>query len=579
MNRLRYILPLAILWLTIAYTWAVPASPYPMVVCDDNGHEMIVYKHGNEHCHWYEREDGVWLGQHNDGRFYEMSNAEKEHIISSMQGEPLNSLQHAQHLHAAERLSRNIAERGLVILVDFSNKYFLPENTHEAFTDMLMGDNYTYVNYGYNSMKRLQSFAATGSARQYFYDQSMGQYNPQFDVVGPFHLNQPYSYYGANQGGDDCRFVEFVRDACLAAKSEVNFADYDQDNDGEIDFVFIIYAGHGENSSSDPNTIWPASGNYKQFGGTFYLDGKTLGRFAYSCELNQAGTRDGIGVFCHEFGHVLGLMDLYDITYARKFRTLGKWDVMDMGEYNNNGNTPSAYSAYERWFCGWMKPILLNSPLTCELAPITESNQAYLISETGEHNLDELAPLPNTFYLLENRQQCGWDTHLPGHGMLVTKVRYDYSKWKENHVNSFVNRNSYLGIDIIEAKEIEDVSNLGMQSDAFPYGKCDSLTGHGLHEIYTATRYPITRIREREDSIISFCCMGGTPSWENTVFKDVQQQGEYSITDIYQMLSPTVIIPLQTTKTEELRAGTYIIRYSLNGTSKRKYYKRVQIIE
>lgn len=577
--------------------WSVPASPMPMQVEMQDGSIVVVYIRGNEHFHWVEREDGVWLTQDEDGRYRSLSQQEveaiKEKALSganrqesvtrerlTQSGEEIKNehqLAKAQEYspNAEVRLERNLAPRGLVILVEFEDKKFYVENDVAAFHEMLMGDNYRFMNKGYNKNGRLQNYIATGSARKYFEAQSMGQYSPQFDLAGPYTLSHPYSYYGANCGSEDCRFADFVKDACIAADADVDFSIYDNNQDGDIDFVFIIYAGQGESNCTDQNTIWPASGNLPDFGVNAYFDHKRVKRFAYSCELNQARTRDGIGTFCHEFSHVCGLTDLYDTKSTGMFQTPRNWDVMDFGLYCNNSNTPVSYSAYERWFCGWLTPTLLNMPSTCTLAPIDSDNQAYLITPTGEHNMDGVNPNPKTFYLLENRQMQGWDSCGVGHGLLVTKIQFDVNKWIYNQVNTYV-RGGQMGVDIIEAVATT-AKNYGLQTDVFPTESVNKLTST-THPNYTIENGPITNIEEI-DGEIHFLFMGGEPSWQRTIFEDVAKQGQYSITDIYQVYSPIVIQHLDITDINQLRAGTYVIRYSLNGVAKKKYYKKVEIRE
>jgi hypothetical protein len=140
----------------------------------------------------------------------------------------------------------NLAPRGLLIMVNFTDVQFAENNTQLAFDSLANGDNYTYN-------------GATGSCKQYFTDQSNGKYSPQFDVVGPVTLPNPMAFYGANaDDGNDKYIVDFVIDACKGADSlGVDFANYDNDEDGMVDFVYIIYAGYAESEWGGESTIWP----------------------------------------------------------------------------------------------------------------------------------------------------------------------------------------------------------------------------------------------------------------------------------------------------------------------------------
>ena len=132
--------------------------------------------------------------------------------------------------------------------------------------------------------------------------------------------------------------------------------------------------------------------------GSRVFDGKILYDYACSSELkgNSGSNMCGIGTFCHEFSHVLGLPDLYDTEYSGH-NTLGSWDIMDYGGYSNNGRTPPSFSSYERFYLGWLTPTILNSAANITIDELQSSNQAYLVSSTGTHNLDGASPNPNSF--------------------------------------------------------------------------------------------------------------------------------------------------------------------------------------
>ena len=253
------------------------------------------------------------------------------------------------------------------------------------------------------------------------------------------------------------------------------------------------------------------------------FDGKTVADYACFSELKGYTGTDmcGIGTFCHEFGHILGLPDLYATNYSTH-NTLGSWDLMDYGPYNNDGRTPPTMSAYERFYLGWLTPTILHEAGNYELVEIQSSNQAYIITSTGEHNLDGANPDPTSFYLLENRQQTSWDTYLPGHGMLVTKVNYSATKWENNTVN---NTSRSMGVEIVQADGRSSTD--GDSGDTYPNGS--------LYTSFTPyTNYPVYNITEN-NGLISFAFMdSSTQSREDAdcfteMFERCTQQGTNDI--------------------------------------------------
>lgn len=364
---------------------------------------------------------------------------------------------------------------------------------------------------------------AKGSVRQYFFDQSMGTYNPQFDVFGPVTLSQGYAYYGENGAGSvGC----MVTEACRLADDEVDFSQYDANNDGRVDLVFVFYAGFGQNDPpknlgqtfNETDLIWPAYWNVIDAGycnNQRTFDGKTVYACEFSNELDgyystvETNVAAGIGVVCHEFCHAIGLPDLYATgKEAHTKKLLGGWDIMCNGPYNDDMHSPPSFSAYERFYMGWLTPTLITEPDTLTLEHIATSNKAYLISENDHHNLDGLHPDTTVFYLLENRQRAGWDRGLQGSGMLLTRINFNKDWWTSNCVNS---NSDNLGVDIIEADgdATADAFNSfigywGKPGDAFPYG-AKEYTGITGHEI--------TDISMSEDGIITFVYRGGkTPT-------------------------------------------------------------------
>ena len=241
--------------------------------------------------------------------------------------------------------------RSVVILAAFSDVGFTVPDPQRAFERMLNEEGYS-------------DNGALGSARDYYLDNSGGRFRPTFDVVGPVTLDHPVAYYGANTDYRDENAERMIIEAChKAERAGVDFSQYDFDNDGKIDNVFVYYAGHNESDSGGMNTVWPHRGEISYPGEM--LGGKELCVYACTSELSGSPDFDsrmaGIGTFCHEFGHVLGWPDFYD-TNGSDFGTgvgVFNWSLMCQGSRNDGGRTPPSLTAMERMMAGWLTPTTL----------------------------------------------------------------------------------------------------------------------------------------------------------------------------------------------------------------------------
>lgn len=380
--------------------------------------------------------------------------------------------------------------RSVVILVEFSDVYFTTPSPNEAFTRLL-----NEAGYAENG--------GTGSARDYFIQNSGGIFTPDFDVYGPYRLPKNVAYYGGNEDNSDRNPEGMIIDACTAAQNDgVDFSLYDMDNDGVIDNVFVYYAGYNEAEGGGPNTIWPHRFYIKDrpvYGGKQLYDYACTSELRMSSNGRKEGLMCGIGTFCHEFSHVLGLPDLYN-TRSSETYTVGKWDIMCSGNYNNEGRTPPAYSSFERFMTGWLKPEQLQQAGDYLLPPLNTAGQSYLLCPTT-HSLDPSNPEPAEFWMLENRQHTGWDTPgeaLPGTGMLIAHITHNGVNWLRNTYNN----NTPLGYDICEAYNRYPHSSTG--SDTYPGTMNvtefipEQNNGLRLYELELAN------IRQNEDGTISF---------------------------------------------------------------------------
>ena len=470
----------------VASVFAVPARKGAIIRTTADGTKKIVYLHGDAFSHHMTDAEGNWL----DEKTLEPMNAETKAAREELNIQRRN----ARRVYEAEKVGNkpNIAPRGLLILVNFQDKAF--ETPYDTIHNMLDGNHFTR-NYSYEyedeyGRSKTENVQSEGSARQYFHDQSYGKYNPIFDVVGPYTVSKELAYYGEN---DDANIGYLIKEACeLADADGADFTLYDNDNDGKVDFVYVIYAGYGEADGGPEETIWPHNYDLRYTGQNCKVDGKTIRNYACSNEISYYSQQyNGIGTFCHEFSHVLGLPDLYETNPNPKgLHTPMEWDILDYGPYNNDGNTPPAYSSYERFYMGWLTPRILTTPQAVWLSDLNYGKgDAILLCEGDQHNLIGYDPNPTVFYMLESRRKRGWDKHLPGRGLLITKVSYDASDWMNNRVN---NSASKMGVDIIEAKP--NYTNYAKSTDAFPYGAKQwvDFNDHDVTEIEYNVSYGVT---------------------------------------------------------------------------------------
>lgn len=504
MNRFIYTL-LALCAISLSLS-AKPARRGALTLTQPDGTQITAFLHGDADYHYYTNTDGEMLQRNTEG-FYqatEMPSAEE------LQTRRNNSPRRIAKQQKGSEL--NLAPRGLIILVNFTNLSF--RTSIAEIDSMINGLNYTRKYSTYNEIGKRTVITSSGSARQYFHDTSCGQYNPVFDVMGPVTVSQKYSYYGGNNSRDEDKNPEqMIKEACELVDSDVDFTIYDNNHDGYVDFVYVLYAGYGEADGAGENYIWPHNYWLSASGVKCKVDGLTVDNYACSNELDYFnGLHDGIGTFCHEFSHVLGLPDLY-VTNNGSHKTMGAWDILDYGPYNNDGNTPPHYSAYERFFMGWLKPVVVNKACDIQLPALSDVNTAALLTATGQHNLIGNNPAPTTFYMLENRQKKTWDAHLPGHGLLITKITYSQNKWDENSVN---NTRSAMGVDIIEADgsapqynaDNPDNGYLGKQGDTYP---------SGATEFTAVSEYQVTNITETDGMIYFRVNEGG-----ETILLDIE---------------------------------------------------------
>ncbi len=511
-------------WMAGALTLnAVPAKRGLRTITQADGTTLRVELTGDEHFHYYLSDDGLPLVDPGDGILrYAAVGAAGEPVVSSMPAEnasrrsaagraftegvdaeaAISALRKRAHAGRA-RISPTGGDKGLltgdfpregivpvaVILVEYRDVKFTHPSAARYFADMLDKE-------GFNE------YGGTGCAREYFMRQSAGRFIPRFDVLGPVKLPQNRSYYGGNNSsGRDKAPEEMAIHAARLLESEVDFTDYDLDGDGTVDNMIIIYAGQGEATYGAASTVWPHSGRISEKHAGTMAGGVGLDRYACFNEW-ELDRPVGLGTFVHEFSHMLGLPDLHDTGDAGATHTPGEWSVMDAGLYNNDGRTPPNYSVFERYALGWLEPEALDGPDEAELEEIGTGNRGYIIRTERE----------GEFFLLENRRQTGWDSFLPGHGMLIWHIDYDADVFGGNAVNNLA---THQHVDIVEAGG--EANSLNSETTAsYPWPGTLGKTA------FTPTTVPalkswggrdvapsITNIRETETGTVRFDVDGG----------------------------------------------------------------------
>lgn len=469
MNRTKF-LAAALSIVAPSIMLAVPADPRPRLITNPDGSKVEVRMHGDEHFNFMTDIDCTTIMQRNADGFLvnatrngaslafnrdnvEMLRAEKEMQSASSTRAAAPAIQRMATLDSHGRtnyptIGNDI--RSLVVLVEFQDVQFTVPNPREYYTRQLNEPGFS-------------DYGGCGSALDYYCDASHGLYTPQFDVYGPVRID-----YNTTHFADDTDQMKnmntLIREALSALhdSGELDLSNYDYDNDGTLDTVFIYYAGYGS-ADSDTQTIWPHQGSY--YGTPLRFDGVKVGPYACANELDGYNPQThrypyadgsepwvgGVGTFIHEYGHVLGLPDMYDVNYSGGVVTPAQWDVMDNGSYNFNGTCPPLYSAYEQWVCRWIDYRDAEDGSRYELVALGNSEEPsairipILMGSSGSTYASE-------YFVIESRDNSKWDACFPNPGLMVWRINYKKSNWVGNSVNSINGSN----VEIIYANNDKD---------------------------------------------------------------------------------------------------------------------------
>lgn len=516
---------------------AVPAKKLQKVITLTNGTQVSVELRGDEYLSWWEGTDGTAYRATADENVFEAFDLEAQKPAAAArraraeQGRVARLARVKNSLKGADDKMRGLGgdhitykgvKKGLVVLVDFKNKKFADGHDLEYYKNVINGKDFSDEEEGY-----------VGSVRDYFLAQSNGQFELDFDVVGPVTMSKNYGYYG-NDGAyqKDEKVYEMIKEACDGIQDKVNLKDYDWDGDGEADQVFFLYAGLGQASGGSAGTVWPHESELRYWpcGVLSYPTGK-INTYACANELQpetQGSSRyisAGIGTICHEFSHCLGFADMYDTTGGGGYG-MSVFDVMDQGSYNGNGFVPCNYTAFERIYAGWVEAIELIDPATVkDMKSVSDYGRPFIM-----YNYKNT----NEYFLMENRQNTGWDKGLYGsNGLLIVHVNYVPSRWANNSVNSSAEKIQCC--TVVNADGSRENTQYSLQGDLYPYEvkgvtMNDEFTDESepAAKLYTknsdnsyALGIPITNIKRSKGSVSFLVCGGDDKNVIDNTFNGV----------------------------------------------------------
>ncbi|WP_082030855.1 M6 family metalloprotease domain-containing protein [Prevotella pectinovora] len=604
---MKRILISAVLSLCAAMTFAIPAKKSWKVVSQSDGTTIKVSQAGDEHLHYYITEDNVPLYKAADNRYCYLTiengklhnsgvlahesaarSAKELQVMNTIHDlAPIARQMAAKKRSAAKRCVRpdrlpskddisvfKGSKKALVILAAFSDKSFSKgDDAIVKFYDEVLNQE------GYSQN------GAAGSVHDYFKDMSRGEFDLTFDIVGPVKVSKSATYYGGPSpimGGVD-HIGEFITEAIKKAdeKCDIDWKKYDWDDDGEVEQVFVLYAGYGQATGGPTGTIWPNAWTLDEAlqnsdgNGGFSIDGVFINQYACSNELYlDSGTVPmGLGVFCHEFSHCMGLPDMYDTNYGST-PTMGDWDLLAGGSYNGPqgiGWCPAGWTSYERAYAGWLELTELKAgDIIKGMTSLEEADgKAYVIY--NDNHKDE-------YYLLENHKGMGWDKYTPENGLLIIHVDYDKDLFDNNIVNSkgeFTPAEGYDRYFTNDHPRMAPFSRVrSIQNDTYfytypmdaPRGVVDSLTDTSkpAAELYNALAdgsklmgKPVYNIEKDDDGNISFTFM--TKEKETDAIQDIAMAEDTTGDDTVYDITGKKAGRIGDIKNGSLKAGIYII--------------------
>lgn len=446
--KLRHLLPVAMLSLPML-SQAVPAYPGILSMANPDGSRVELRLMGDEAFSYLTDANGVNLYEKNSNGFWvkavrdgaqllnvpaDIARLRSEQTDGEGDGSIIRSNLPSRFGRVGDDGRSLFPTTGqnlkfCVVLLEYKDTKFSMEDPQAFYTRWFNEENFTY-----NDL--------THSARDYYIDSSKGAFKPTFVVSPVVSLPKMSSFYvGSNKYSNFALAIYYA----LSELEEKGFdlSQFDMDNDGKIDNVYFVYAGYGQADTGDATTIWPHKSDLSSANRSYC--GKQFGPYATSNELRGSshytkkdGAIQGIGTFCHEFGHVLGLPDLYDPSYesATESQLPGDWTLMCNGPYLDDSRTPPTFSSYEKWLCRWLEYDEATPNTHYTLNPLANEAKAVRISVPKPGSTTP----SNEYYLLENRTRTGFDKFLPADGLIIWHVDFDGDVWTANRVNATAGR-------------------------------------------------------------------------------------------------------------------------------------------
>jgi immune inhibitor A len=299
-------------------------------------------------------------------------------------------------------LRGRLPDRVVVLLVDFPDKG---------------ADRGTFTRSWYSNLLFSAGQTATGSFRDYYREISYGAFDVTGMVSGWYVMPQPLAFYTGGEYGlaqYPVNAQRLAEDAIRAADGDVNFALFDNDgadglpdsgdDDGVVDAVLVVHAGPAAEHTGSPGDIWSHQWSVHE---TVGVDGVRAGLYWTVPEDAR------IGVICHEFGHILGLGDLYDVDFDGA--GLGWWSLMAYGAWSGAGMTPPHPDAMSRVQLGFVTPIVPDRNLeSVSIPPVEGAPVIYRLWTNGAGG--------HEYFLIENRRRTGFDASVPSEGLLIYHV-------------------------------------------------------------------------------------------------------------------------------------------------------------
>lgn len=425
-------------FLAPAVAIAMPATPEVLVKTNPDGKQVRIRAHGNYQFNYVTDEDGLyimelstdgyWKRAVRNGAYLMNVEADIERLMEEKFGSATPMRPEVKTFDFDENGQSTFPTIGdnvhsLVVLLEYPDIPFTMDDPVDFYSRYLNEEGF-------------EAEDLKGSARDFFIANSNGKFKPTFEVV-KYNMPQDHTYYA----GSDSKWHSTLEGVLRDLDKDIDFSRYDFDEDGLIDTVYFIYSGYGQADTQDTNYIWPHQSSLQSR--RLMLDGKQASNYACSNSLrggihyiNKDNFLTGIGTFCHEFSHVLGIPDLYHTKDPNAAMAPGKWTIMADGPYNDDGRTPPSYSAYERYICKWVDLEEAEAGKSYTLKPIVDESRGIRVSiprRLGGNLKDE-------FYVIENRTKKGYDEFLEDSGMLIWHVDFLKSAWIGNTVNNDPNR-------------------------------------------------------------------------------------------------------------------------------------------